>query len=227
MRIWKTGVVVLATLAAQFFLRGAAAAAVELNPTIWEKDIAAFETMDRTNWPPKGAVLFVGSSSIRFWTNLANDFPEWKVIRRGFGGSHLPDVTYFADRIVIPYRPSKIVLYAGDNDIAKGRSAKQVAQDFRAFVKKVHSELPETKIYCLAIKPSASRWHLSPQAMEANRLVRGYCRGHRKLEFIDVWTPILGADGRPNAALFQKDNLHLNEAGYARWIPVIRKALKD
>lgn len=201
--------------------------AAELNPAKWEKDIAAFEAIDRTNPPSKGAVLFVGSSTIRFWTNLASDFPDLKTVRRGFGGSYMPDVTYFADRIVIPYQPSKIVVYAGDNDIGAGRSAEQVFDDFRALVKKIHTALPKAKIYYLAIKPSPSRWHLSPQSSEANRLIRRYCRMHRNTEFVDIWTPTLGADGRPDPALFEKDNLHVNKQGYARWTKIILEALKD
>ena len=205
----------------------APARAAELNFSQWEKDIAAFEALDRTNPPPKGAVLFIGSSSIRLWTSLANDFPEMKVIQRGFGGSHIPDTTYFADRIVIPYQPSKIVLYAGDNDIARGHSPEQVAADFRALVKKVHAALPKTKIYFLAIKPSPARWHLSPQSSEANRLIRRFSRAHRNVKFVDVWTPTLGPDGRPDPSLFEKDDLHINRKGYARWAGEIRKALRD
>jgi len=198
----------------------------EADPKRWEKDIAAFEAMDRKNPPQKGGVLFVGSSSIRFWTNIAQDFPNLKVISRGFGGSHLPDTTYFAERIIFPYEPSKIVLYAGDNDIARGRSAEQVAADFRELVEKVHARLPKTKIYYLAVKPSPSRWHLSPQGREANRLIRKYCRFRPKVEFIDVWTPLM-KDGKPDPTLFEKDRLHLNREGYARWTKVIRKALED
>ena len=201
--------------------------AAELNPTIWEKDIAAFEASDRTNPPPKGAVLFVGSSSIRLWPNLAADFPDWKVIGRGFGGSHIPEATHFADRIIIPYQPSKIVLYAGDNDIAKGRSPEQVFADFKEFVAKVRSALPETKIYYLAIKPSPSRWHLSPQSKEANKLIRRHCTARRNLEYIDIWTPMLGENSQPDPKYFVKDNLHLNKAGYELWAELTRKALKD
>ena len=199
----------------------------DLDSTRWEKDIAAFEAMDRTNPPPQGAVLFVGSSSIRLWKDLAKGFPDRKVISRGFGGSHLPDATHFAERIVIPYRPSKIVLYAGDNDIARGHSPDRVLQDFRDFTAKVHSQLPQTKIYFLAIKPSPSRWHLSPQSSEANRLIRRACRFRPKLEFVDVWTPILDREGRPDPAFFEKDNLHLNTKGYAVWAKVVREALED
>jgi lysophospholipase L1-like esterase len=210
----------MATLAA-VTSRGA-----ELDPKRWEKDIAAFEAMDRKNPPEKGGVVFVGSSSIRFWTNIAQDFPNLKVISRGFGGSHLPDTTYFADRIIFPYEPSKIVLYAGDNDIARGRSAEQVAADFHELVRKVHTQLPKTKIYYLAIKPSPSRWHLSPQAREANRLIRKYCWFRPKVEFIDVWTPLI-KDGKPDPALFEKDRLHINREGYARWTKVVQEALED
>jgi lysophospholipase L1-like esterase len=204
-----------------------ASRAGEFDPAKWEKEIAAFEAMDRANPPPKGAVLFLGSSSIRLWTNIATTFPEWRVISRGYGGSYMSDATHFADRIVIPYQPPKIVLYAGDNDISKGRSPVEVAEEFKRFVKKVHSKLPETKIYFLAIKPSPSRWHLSPQGREANRLIRRHCALNRKLEFIDVWTPLIGGDGQPDPALFVKDLLHLNAKGYALWAREIRKALKD
>lgn len=213
-------------VAGALFCRGAASAA-ELDPAKWEKDIAAFEASDRTNPPPKGAVLFVGSSTIRLWTNLANDFPQWQLVRRGFGGAHIPDVTHFADRIIVPYQPSKIVVYAGDNDIGRGHSPDRVYEDFRALVRKIHSSLPKTPIYFLAIKPSPSRWHLSPQAREANERIRRFCRSHRNLEFIDVWTPTLAPDGRPDPTLFEKDNLHINQKGYNRWAEIIRKALRD
>ncbi|MGZ8920437.1 MAG: SGNH/GDSL hydrolase family protein [Limisphaerales bacterium] len=200
--------------------------AAELNPARWEKEIAAFEAMDRTNSTPKGAVLFVGSSSIRLWKNIAADFPDLTIISRGFGGSHIPDTTHFADRIILPYEPSKIVLYAGDNDIARGHSPQRVLRDFRDLVEKVHTKLPKTKIYFLAIKPSPSRWHLSPQSAEANQMIKGYCRFRPKLEYIDVWTPLM-KDGQPDPSLFEKDRLHLNGDGYARWKTVIQRALKD
>lgn len=227
MQIAKSGRFIAAALLAGLFAASQPARAAAPDPAKWEKDIAAFEVMDRTNPPPKGAVLFVGSSTIRFWTNLASDFPDLKTVRRGFGGAFVPDVTYFADRIIIPYKPSKIVVYAGDNDIGGGRSPEQVYNDFRALVKKVRAGLPKAKIYFLAIKPSPSRWHLSPQSTEANRLIRRYCRTHRNTEFIDIWTPVLADDGRPNPALFEKDNLHVNKQGYARWTKIIQEALKD
>ena len=204
----------------------AVAGAAEIKSTLWEKEIAAFEDSDRTNPPPKGAILFVGSSSIRYWTNLAADFPELKVINRGFGGSHVADTTYFADRIIFPYEPSKIVVYAGDNDIGRGASPEQVLNDFRRLVEKVHSKLPSTKIYFLAIKPSPLRWYLSPQAKEANHLIRRFARFKRSVEFIDVWSPLI-KNGRPDPTLYEKDRLHVNPKGYELWIPVVRTALAN
>ena len=128
----SVAVFLLAFGASTVFVRSA-----EFDPKRWEKDIAAFEASDRTNPPPKGSVLFIGSSSIRLWKSLAADFPDLKVINRGFGGSHIPDTTHFAERIIFPYEPSKIVLYAGDNDIAGGRSPEQVFADFKELVEKV------------------------------------------------------------------------------------------
>ena len=215
--------VCLGGLLLQFAARSSAA---DLNPQRWEKEIAAFEAADRTNPPPKGAVLFIGSSSIRYWTNLAEAFPNMKVINRGFGGSHLPDSTHFADRIIFPYEPSRIVLYGGDNDLSKGRTPEQIMSDFKEFVATVHKKLPDTKIYYLAVKPSPSRWYLSPQAKQTNKLIRRYSRFNRKVEFIDVWTPLLQRNGRPDPTLYERDRLHINQRGYELWTPVIREALE-
>ncbi|HEX4645882.1 MAG TPA: SGNH/GDSL hydrolase family protein, partial [Verrucomicrobiae bacterium] len=170
------------------------------------------------------AILFVGSSTIRFWKTLAQDFPDLKVINRGFGGSHLSDSTFFADRIVIPYQPKTIFLYAGDNDLAAGKTPEQVFADYQAFVQKIRAQLPETRIVYLSIKPSPSRWHLKDQIQTANHLISGL-KGDR-LMFIDTYSPMLNQDGQPRADLFQKDNLHMNAEGYKLWTSLIKPHLK-
>jgi lysophospholipase L1-like esterase len=123
----------------------------------WEKDIRAFEAADKTNPPPQGAVLFIGSSSIQFWTNLGRAFPGHKVLNRGFSGSQLSDSVAFVHRIVTPYKPKLVLLYAGDNDIASGKSPQRVLGDFKAFVGRIHAALPETRIAYIAIKPCPAR----------------------------------------------------------------------
>ncbi len=207
-----------------------AAAPKKNDPTKWEKDIARFEAADKENPPKKGQVLFVGSSSIRLW-NLKKSFPDLDAINRGFGGSQIEDSTHFADRIVLPYEPRLIVMYAGDNDIAFGKSPAQVADDFKAFVakarggKSAESARPAPIIY-VAIKPSIARWKLVDKVREANKLIREFCEKGDKLTFLDIDTPMIGNDGKPRAELFVKDNLHLSEAGYKVWDALLKPHLE-
>lgn len=191
----------------------------------WEPEIRAFEAADRENPPPKTAILFIGSSSIRLWKTLATDFKEHPVINRGFGGSHMEDSVALADRIVLPYQPRQIFVYAGDNDLAAGKTPERVLGDFQAFVEKVHGRLEETRIAYISIKPSPSRWHLADKIRTANRLVREFTATDRRLDYVDVFTPMLGTDGSPREELFVGDKLHLNEHGYRLWAKTVRPHL--
>lgn len=188
----------------------------------WEPAIAAFEAADRQQPPPPRSILFIGSSSVEHWKSLAADFPELSVINRGFGGSELADSTYFADRIVAPYHPRAVVLYAGDNDLQDGHSPAQVRDDFAAFVRKVRSVDPGVPIAFVAIKPSVARKVLLPQVSEANALIKAYAATQKQVTYLDVYTPMLGADGQPQWKWFGPDGLHMNRTGYALWIGIIR-----
>lgn len=194
-------------------------------PARWETAIRAFEAADRTHPAPRGAVLLVGSSSIRLWTNAPIDFPRHTILNRGFGGSHLSDVVAYVDRIVVPYRPRLIVLYAGDNDIAAGKLPEQVAADFRAFVAKVRAALPTTPVVYLAIKPSPARMKFLAAGQAANRLISEFVAGQQGLVVVDVATPMLGADGGPRGELFLPDRLHLNAEGYKLWAGIVGPVL--
>lgn len=191
----------------------------------YEPAIRVFEAGDKTNPPPKNAVLFIGSSSIRLWTNAPAQFPEHRIINRGFGGSHLSDSVEFAERIVIPCRPKLVVLYAGDNDLAAGKSPADVLAAFKEFVAKVRTALPQTTIAFIAIKPSPSREKLLPQCREANGLIREFIATDNRLTYLDVFTPMLDADGQPRGELFVKDRLHLNAEGYKLWAGIVKPVL--
>ncbi|WP_440225298.1 GDSL-type esterase/lipase family protein [Dokdonella sp. MW10] len=195
-------------------------------PDPWSADIAAFEAADRTNPPAPGGVLFIGSSSIRFWTSLEQDFPDVRIVRRGFGGSEVRDSTHYADRIVVPYKPRLVLLYAGDNDLAAGRSVQQVVDDFKAFVARVRKDLPDTRIAYIAIKPSPARANLLSSSRAANDAIAAWAKTQRGVELVDIFTPMLDANGVPREDIFLEDRLHMNRAGYAIWIetigPVIR-----
>ena len=190
------------------------AAETHTNYLKWEKEIAAFERADATNPPPKGAVLFIGSSTIRLWTTLAKDLPTLKVINRGFGGSTIADSTHFADRIIFPYAPSKIVLRAGGNDLWAGKTTAEVFGNFQEFVAVVHAKLPETEIIFLGLTPSLARWKQAEQEKTLNQFIADFVKGKPGLNYIEIYDLPLGADGLPRAELFIADKLHFNAAGY-------------
>lgn len=195
------------------------------DPAPFANEIRAFESSDAKSPPPQNAVLFLGSSSIRLWKTLEQDFPGVKTINRGFGGSQIEHSTRYADKIALPYRPKVIVFYAGDNDIAAGKSPNRVLDDFRAFADKVHASLPRTRILFLAIKPSIARWHLQGRIWLANRMVREYADGHPLVDYVDVFTPALTPDGKPREDLLVDDKLHLSREGYKVWTAALRPHL--
>jgi lysophospholipase L1-like esterase len=193
----------------------------------FEKDILAFEARDKTNPPPKNAVLFIGSSSIRMWRTLAQDFPEYRVINRGFGGSQISDSIHFADRIVIPYEPSVILFYAGGNDLNAKKTPETVVADFKTFVAKVRTKLPATHIAYISVAGNPARWSQVEQVREVNRRIREWTGTQPRLSFIDVFPHMMGDDGLPKPDIFIADRLHMNEKGYAIWKRVVGEHLKS
>src|SRR5512136_620806 len=145
-------------------------------PDAWEWSISRFEAQDRAKPPAKDAIVFTGSSSITFWKTLEQDMAPLPVINRGFGGSKIHQVAHYVDRIVVPYRPRAVVLFAGTNDIAgsKPKTAQQVFDGYLTFVQAVHTALPETPIYYISITPTPSRWKYWPMVREANRLIQAH-----------------------------------------------------
>jgi lysophospholipase L1-like esterase len=195
-------------------LRPALGADARHNFGQWEKEIAAFETRDRTNPPPTNAVLFIGSSTIRLWTTLATDFPGQQVINRGFGGSEIADSTHFADRILFPYAPKSIFFRAGGNDIANGEAPEAVFEDFKAFVSAIHARLPATEIFFISWNPTPVRWQNRDKETMLNNLAQEYALHTPHLKYVEASSFVLGADGKPRPELFRADKLHFNAAGY-------------
>jgi lysophospholipase L1-like esterase len=199
---------------------------VSAAPEQWKAEIDRFTAADAAHPPQSQGVLFIGSSTIRKWTSLAKDFPDVPVINRGFGGSELSDSVFYADRIVLPYHPRLVVVYAGDNDLARGKTPENVYADFWAFCAKIHAALPQTRILFVAIKPSPSREKLKDKIIAANALIAAECRNDQRLGYADVYTPMLDANGAMRPELFVQDMLHMNESGYALWTRVIGPLLK-
>ena len=201
------------------------AAAPDLNPGRWAKAVEEFALWDSKNSTPANAILFVGSSSIVYWPT-ADSFPNFPVVNRGFGGSQISDVNHYFDKVVSPHTPAKIVLYAGDNDIAFGKTPEDVFADFKAFANLVRQKVGDAEILFLSIKPSLARWELWPQMRKANQLVSDYMAEQQDMTYVDLATVLLNEEGEPGE-FFVADGLHLNSIGYLVWTQTLTPYLRD
>lgn len=204
-----------------------AAAKPPPDPNRWEKSIAALEQAAQAKPPPEGAVLFVGSSTTVLWRKrMANDFPELNVIDHGFGGSQIADSVRYADRIVIPFKPAIVVLYAGGNDLNGGKTPEKLFADCQAFVAKVQAALPETTIAVISLNPTRSRAKDDAGVRAYNKLVQDYVQGKPKLAFIDSYSKMLAPDGKGwRDELLRKDGIHLSELGYDELAKIVKPEL--
>lgn len=200
----------------------------------YEPVIQKWVEADAVNPPPKGAVVFIGSSSIRLWKTLEEDFSQYDVIQRGFGGSTFADANLYIDQIVTPYDPAAVVVFEGSNDIASGKTGEEVFEDYKQFVRLIRKGSGRwgkpVPILFIGITPAPSRWNHWPQVKIANQLIREYTEKHDGLHYIDTVTPILATapepGGPPSHDLFIGDLLHLSPKGYQLWVEVITPQLQ-
>jgi lysophospholipase L1-like esterase len=196
------------------------------DPNRWEPAIQKFEEADKLNPPARGGIVFVGASSIVRW-NLDESFPDLKgiAINRGFGGSEMADAARYANRVVVPYAPRVVVLYPGENDIARGVTADTVGAGFRQFYNTVHGALPTARIVAIGLKPTPVRWQFIDEMRKANVLIRSYCESHANCVYVDVHPDMTGADGKPRPELFVADGEHMTPEGYKIWNRLVRPYL--
>jgi lysophospholipase L1-like esterase len=199
---------------------------IDPDPERFRGTIDRFMWSDQKNSLPDDAVLFVGSSSIVLW-ETATYFPEYPVINRGFGGSHISDVYYFTDLVVLKYKPKVIVFYAGDNDVAAGKSDDRVFNDYKEFVKYIRDNLPKTQLIYLPIKPSLARWSVWNIMDSANKKIRDYSNKSDFLHYADLASPMFNSEGIPDSTLFVDDGLHLNAKGYELWSRLLLPELEQ
>ncbi|MCE6992387.1 GDSL-type esterase/lipase family protein [Dyadobacter sp. CY323] len=191
-----------------------------------ESSILAFEKKDAQQMPAPGGIVFTGSSSFTKWQSAAQDLAPLPIINRGFGGSTLPEVIYYADRTVTKYKPKTVVIYC-ENDMfgKKKKTPEQVRDAYVTLVKKIRTELPDVRLYCVSLKPSPSRWDRKDDTIKANKLIQDFIKTDKKHGYIDVW-PVMLKDGRPDGSIFLGDSLHMNEEGYKRWTKVLKPVLE-
>nr|MBC7611899.1 G-D-S-L family lipolytic protein [Pseudopedobacter sp.] len=184
-------------------------------------EIEAFKKADSLKMPPKDGILFIGSSSLRKWTDLEKVYKSYGAINRGFGGSTLANAIYYADDIIFPYQPRQIVVYSGENDIAEGASPEVTFDRFKILFELIRKKTPQVSISFIAIKPSISREKMMPEMVYANELIKTFLSAQDNTSFINVYPLMLKDNGRPMDDIFLDDNLHMNQKGYDIWIKAI------
>jgi lysophospholipase L1-like esterase len=196
-------------------------------PERWEPNVRKFEEADRQNRPADGSIVFIGASSIVRWATLAEDFAGLPVLNRGYGGSTYADLTPYIDRIVVPYKPTKIVIYSGDNDLYRGKSPDEVFADFKELIQVIHAKVPDAQVGLIAVKPSIARWDMVKNFLTLNLLLKHFDLEDDKLRFIDIEQQMLGPDGKPDPEMFVPDGLHLSPKGYRIWTAAVMPFLKQ
>lgn len=200
------------------------------DPVVWKKEIHQFQKLDNKQTYPENAVLFVGSSSIRFWNSLEEDMYPIPVIKRGFGGSRIGDLVYWAPETILKYKTRKVVVFAGTNDFTGhtyDSPPEKVADNVMALVRHIHDAQPETRIYYISITPTPDRWEVWPRAQQANELIKKEAERTHDFVFLDYTSDFLLPDGSPNPDLFKIDGLHLNDKGYAIWTAKLKPVLAE
>lgn len=195
------------------------------DPTRFAEEIKTYLEESGNDYKAGETIVFTGSSSIRFWSTLAKDLPEYKVINRGFGGSQMSDLLHYHKDLILKYKPKMVFIYEGDNDIAEGKSTKQIMKDTKALVKVLRKEYKNLPIVFISAKPSIARWNFKEQYLDFNSTLEKYAKRKKNIDFVDVWLPMMNEDGSLNKGLFIEDDLHMNAAGYEIWTKVVSEYL--
>jgi lysophospholipase L1-like esterase len=175
----------------------------------------------------KKLVVFTGSSSIRMWNDVQSYFPEYNVINNGFGGSHFSDLLYFYNEMIVKPAPEILFIYEGDNDLASNKKPKKILKEAKELTEKIQQDLPETRVVFISPKPSISRIKLKNSYISFNKKLKKFCEKNGKIEFADVWYPMLDNKGNVFKDVFLEDGLHMNKKGYDIWGKVIDELLKE
>ena len=185
----------------------------------FQDEIDQFRQLDKQQPPPKNAILFIGGSTFRLWSDVQQYFPGYTIINRGYGGGALKDIIHYAPDIIFPYHPKQVVIYAGDNDLASSDmiTATIVFQRFQTLFTMIRRKQPNVPVVYISIKPSPSRIRLLPKARQVNAMIQNYLKTQRHTAYVDIFSLMLNEAGKPKPELFGADSLHMKPAGYAIW----------
>lgn len=209
------------------FLFFASTNLIAQDPTRYQGEVDALNATNFTIDKQKEVVVFTGSSSIKHWKHVQEDFPQVNAINTGFGGSVMNDLKYYLNDLVLQYNPDKVFIYEGDNDIAESITPEAVIETTKEIVSTIKAKLPNAEIYLISAKPTILRWELAEGYLALNTLFEEYSANTKSVTYIDIWTPMLNEEGTPKADILLADNLHMNKKGYIIWTDVIGEYLKD
>ena len=180
------------------------------------------QRMDTVWDASRPSILFTGSSSIRFWNDVQQRFPENQILNTGFGGSQCSDLANFLDELILDYKPSKVFIYEGDNDIFAKKKPKEIIGTFTSVLNTLQEQRPDMEIVLISGKPSISRWKYRSRYKRLNKKLKALASERENVAFADVWSIMLNRR-RLKKELFIEDGLHMNSKGYDLW----EIALKD
>ena len=197
-------------------------------PDFWN-DIQEFKKQDSLNPPPKNAILLIGSSSFTNWRDVNSYFPDKPIINRGFGGSRIADLNFYAEDLLNPYHPKQIIIYCGENDIAYDKektTASAAFKRFKQFYRTIRCKYPNIEVDYISMKRSPSREHLWPEIEKANAKIERFMNRKANSEYIDIVKPMEDGTGNARKDLFLDDMLHMRPAGYEIWAQTMRPYMK-
>jgi len=170
--------------------------------------------------------VFTGSSSVRLWASLSEDFPELTILNTGFGGSTYAELFHYRHELIGQYTPDMVIIYEGDNDVTGSDTVDEIFDKAQELYSYLAQELPETKVFILAAKPSPLRWNLKPLYDALNTHFADFALENDQFTYINIWNPMLGENGKPLPSIFLPDSLHMNKAGYLIWKQTIAPFLQ-
>ncbi|QQV04070.1 MULTISPECIES: GDSL-type esterase/lipase family protein [Chryseobacterium] len=196
-------------------------------PIFWD-EIQNFKKLDQENVPPDNSILLLGSSSFTKWQDVSDYFPGKVIINRGFGGSRLTDLNYYAEDLLQPYQPKQIIIYCGENDFADDAQLKSdvVVERFKTLYAKIREKFPNIQVDYISIKYSPSREHLWKQMKEANSKIARLMKKEKNADFIDITKVMNDSNGKVREDLFVEDRLHMTPEGYRLWTSVMKPYMK-
>jgi hypothetical protein len=216
--------VVPVLLTFMFLIQGLAAQ----DPNRFKDDVEQLSAINYQFDNDKPVLLFTGSSSIRKWKNIDSCFPDYNIIRNGFGGSHFSDLIFFYDDLIAgfsKYDPDVLFIYEGDNDIANGKKPSHIVKEAKQLLTMIRTDFQETPVVFISAKPSISRWNFKKEYITLNKKLKKFCSKKDNVYFVDVWSVMMDENGRLRDDLFLDDKLHMNNTGYELWTNEITKIL--